>query len=75
MKNVTKLLLKRGSQDWLFSVSRVPADPNVIIDILSRFGGSGFKLYGWPGTNREQLLDSDQGGHDEFDRIVVCCRL
>jgi len=75
MKNVAKLLLKRGTQDWLFLVSQVPSDPNEIIDILFRFGGSDFKLYGWRGKNLEQLTVSDQDGHDDFDRIVVCCRL
>ena len=75
MKNVAKLLLKRGTQDWPFLVSQVPSDPNVIIDILSKFGGSGFKLYGWRGKHLEELTVSDLNSHDDFDRIVVCCRL
>lgn len=75
IKNLTKFIFRRGTQDWPFLISYDPVDPDEIINLISRFGGSDFTLYGWQGKYLKELTISDKNSHDEFDRVVVCCRL
>ena len=75
IKNLAKLILQRGTQDWPFLVSYDPSYPDAIIDLLSRSGVSDFKLYGWHEKHLEELSVSEKNSHKDFDRIVVCCRL
>lgn len=69
IKNVSKFILQRGTQDWPFVVSQTPSDPVAIFKLLSHQKLSSIDLYGWDGSSLIELYGKSET-HEEFSRLI-----
>ena len=75
IKNLAKLILQRGTQDWPFIVAQTPSDPVAIIEKCRELGCRKVNLYSWNESELEEVVVTQGQGYSDHARLVICCEL
>lgn len=74
IKNLAKLILQRGTQDWPYLITWCPHDINELIGKVLLFS-SDVRLYAWQNETLVELSVSDSNTYRDHGRIVLSCKI
>ena len=64
LKNLVKLISRRGVQDWSYLVSQTPSEPELILKHLHKHEITNVKVFGWG----KSLISLSSKRYDDYSR-------
>jgi len=70
IKNSTKFILNKGTQDWPFIVSQTPSDPIELKRFLTELEVKNIDILAWDENQLIKLSDNLDNKFEKFQRLV-----